>query len=105
MIGMANRLISHFYNSRRSHGATDVEGLEDLPSSSGKSSIILAPIKATNHWIRANLIIPAAFGSHHQRLYWWCSIPTRMETVVVSLFWILNFVLCAISYGIFKDNL
>lgn len=105
LIGMANRLFSHFYNSRRRQGATDVEGLGDLPSSSGKPSVILAPIKATHHWIRANLIIPAAFGSHHQRLYWWCSIPTRMETVVVGLFWLLNLVLCAISYGVFENNI
>lgn len=105
VIGMASRLVSHLYNSRRSTIIADIEELEDSPSPSTRSSLLLAPIKATNHWLRAHLIIPAAFGTYHQRLYWGCSIPTRMETILISLFWILNFVLCAISYNVFEGNL
>lgn len=104
---MANRLISHLYNSRRSRTTTNLEGLGESPSPGTKSSVMLAPIKSIHHWTRANLIIPAAFGSHHQRLYWWCTIPTRMETVIVCLFWILNLILCAASINdsVFENNL
>lgn len=58
-----------------------------------------------DHWVRANLIIPTTFGTHHQRLLWWCSVPTRMETLVVLSYWALSLILCAVSYYIFTPNL
>lgn len=102
---MVNRLISHFVHSRRRQLATDVEGDGANPKSGARSSRLLSPFKSAHHWLRANLIIPAAFGSHHQRLYYWCTIPTRMETVIITLFWILNLILCCVSYEIFEPNL
>ncbi|RVX66609.1 hypothetical protein B0A52_09360 [Exophiala mesophila] len=105
LIGIANRFISHILASRSIRKTIDIEG--EAPASSPRTGLsrLLSPFVSVHHWFRANLIIPAAFGSHHQRLYYWCSIPTRMETIILTLFWILNFVLCCVSYDIFEQNL
>ncbi|RVX68247.1 hypothetical protein B0A52_07250 [Exophiala mesophila] len=94
-IGMASRFIFFVSRSRLRRPAADIEG-EGVTRKSG----LLSPFKAVHHWFRTNLIIPAAFGSHHQRLYYWCAIPTRMETLIVVMYWGLNIILCAISYEV-----
>ena len=92
---MASRFIFFVSRSRLRRPAADIEG-EGVTRKSG----LLSPFKAVHHWFRTNLIIPAAFGSHHQRLYYWCAIPTRMETLIVVMYWGLNIILCAISYEV-----
>ncbi|EXJ84251.1 hypothetical protein A1O3_04918 [Capronia epimyces CBS 606.96] len=101
LIGIVNRLFTHFFHARRTPTRGDVEERRvklHAPRS-------LSVFGTAHHWVRTNLIIPAAFGSHHQRLLWWCTVPTRMETVIVVSFWILNLVLCCVSYEIFVPNL
>lgn len=98
---MANRLITHLFTSRRVLAPVDIEGRDTSPTA--KQSFGL--FSSAHHWFRTNLIIPAAFGSHHQRLFYWCSIPTRMETLVVVAFWVLNLILCGVTYEIFYPNL
>ncbi|KEF58795.1 uncharacterized protein A1O9_03638 [Exophiala aquamarina CBS 119918] len=98
---MANRLVTHFFTSRRVSVVVDIEGRETSPTSKPSFGLY----SSASHWVRTNLIVPAAFGSHHQRLYFWCTIPTRMETLVVVAFWILNLILCGVTYEIFYPNL
>ncbi|KAK2798400.1 hypothetical protein FQN50_008840 [Emmonsiellopsis sp. PD_5] len=68
-------------------------------------SRVFSPFRSLQHWVRTHLIIPAAFGTHHQRLFYWCSVPTRIEAVVISLFYILSLVLTCVGYDVFKGNL
>lgn len=98
---MANRLVTHFFTSRRVSVVADIEGRG--ASLTSKSSFRI--FGSAHHWVRTNLIVPAAFGSHHQRLYYWCTIPTRMETLVIGAFWVLNLILCGVTYEIFYPNL
>lgn len=95
VIGMASRFISFVSTTRLRRPAVDVEG-EGATAKPGLAS----PFKAVHHWFRTNLIIPATFGSHHQRLYYWCAIPTRVETLIILMYWALNIILCAVSYEI-----
>lgn len=105
VIGMINRLSNYILQRRCVSSTKDVESTTSSTKARTSTSGPFAAIQSIHHWIRANLIIPAAFGSHHQRLLWWCNIPTRMETVIVTAFWILNLILCCISYDIFYPNL
>ncbi|PGH33087.1 hypothetical protein GX50_04069 [[Emmonsia] crescens] len=68
-------------------------------------SLLFYPFRWLHHWIRANLIMPAAFGTHHQRLFYWCSIPTRVEAIVIVLFYVLSLVLTCVGHDIFRGNL
>ncbi|KIV87953.1 hypothetical protein PV10_09231 [Exophiala mesophila] len=101
IVGMAHNLSSYLLSSRLYKGSGDVEG----KGTSANHKPAFGPLGTVNHWVRANLIIPTAFGTHHRRLLWWCNIPTRMETLVVLSYWFLNLVLCAVSYYIFTPNL
>lgn len=101
LMGIVNNLFTHFFHARRAAAPGDVEEHRAKSHSRSGSSVL----GAAHHWIRTNLVIPAAFGSHHQRLLWWCTIPTRMETAIVVSFWILNLILCCVSYDVFWPNL
>ncbi|KAK6002611.1 hypothetical protein QM012_001361 [Aureobasidium pullulans] len=56
-------------------------------------------------WVRVNLVIPPAFGTHHQRLLYWCTIPTRMESIVVAAFYILTTYLSVSHYRLISNNI
>jgi len=56
-------------------------------------------------WIRVNLVIPPAFGSHHQRLLYWCTIPTRMESIIVTAFYIFTTYLSVSHYRLISNNI
>ncbi|KAG2168769.1 hypothetical protein JADG_008508 [Aureobasidium aubasidani] len=62
-------------------------------------------MQSTWRWIQVNLIIPPAFGSHHQRLLFWCTIPTRMEMVVVATFYLLTTYLSVSHYRLISNNI
>ncbi|KAF7158180.1 hypothetical protein CNMCM5623_002846 [Aspergillus felis] len=90
LIGMLNNLLSTMVHYRLARQVIDVEG-ERSASKHG-------PLKVIHHWVKAKLIIPAAVGSHHQRLLGIVTLPTRLETIVVCCYWALNLILCAVSY-------
>ncbi|KIW82734.1 hypothetical protein Z517_01977 [Fonsecaea pedrosoi CBS 271.37] len=103
LIGIINRLITSFFQSRRLKAMDDVE--EGQNSSVKRRDELPGFIKFVYDWIRANLIIPAAFGSHHSRPVLWMTIPTRMETIIIVTFYVMNFILCCVGYKIFNPNL
>lgn len=88
--------------SRRSFGpedsAVDIESSAPAVRRDGSK-------RGTTSWLQAHLILPAAFGNHHRRTVWACSIPTRLNTIIVVAFYVLNFVLCCVTYKIFYPNI
>ena len=55
--------------------------------------------------MRAHLIIPSAVSTHHIQPLWMWQIPTRLESLVVILFWCLSVVLCSVNYIAYDGNL
>jgi len=55
-------------------------------------------------WFRSYITIPAAFGQYHLRLFWWCTIPSRFDSIIVFSFWSLAIALSCISYRPFPEN-
>ncbi|KIW68679.1 hypothetical protein PV04_04606 [Phialophora macrospora] len=104
LLGIINRVATHFFHSRRLRARTDIEGSQSSDSHKSRSGPI-AIASSIHHWLRAHVVIPAAFGSHHTRPLLWSTIPTRMETIIVTSFWIMTFILCCVSYYIFSPNL
>ncbi|KIW85903.1 hypothetical protein Z517_01296 [Fonsecaea pedrosoi CBS 271.37] len=105
LIGMINRLITHVSQSRRLKAKDDVEGGEASSSEKKSRSGPVAWVQSAHHWLRAQIIIPATFGSHHNRPLLWSTIPTRMETIVLVSFYIMTFILCCVGYYITSPNL
>jgi ferric-chelate reductase len=60
---------------------------------------------AAHNFLRTNFIIPPAFGSYHQRLFYYCTIPTRMEAVPIVVYYAMSFLFVFLSYDIFEGNL
>jgi predicted ferric reductase len=56
-------------------------------------------------WLRRNLTTPATFGDRCSRPYGWCTIPPRIQSLTISLFVILNIVVCSCSYRLTEGNL
>lgn len=98
-LGFLNRIHDYVFHSRLRRYSYDIERHYQQPHS--KSLTYLSPLKYVHNWIRTHLIIPATFGSHRQQLVWWCTIPTRMEAVVIGSYYALSFTLSCSSY----DNL
>jgi len=98
LIGILNRIITLVLTSRHNN-RRDIEQHQPIAITTE------GPLGAIRRWTQTYLIIPAAFGSHHQRLLYACTIPTRAETIVVAAFWILSLILCCVTYDVFYPNL
>jgi hypothetical protein len=104
LVGIVNRFATYVfgsYNSRKNADIEDAAGIHAARRESTYFKILESPY----HWLRTNLIIPAVYGSHHQQLFWWCSIPTRMEILVLVAYWTLSIVLCVVNIDVFYPNL
>ncbi|KIW12012.1 hypothetical protein PV08_09286 [Exophiala spinifera] len=94
LIGIIRRLLHHLLSYRRAVLVRDLEGRQ---RQSERSAPLFGGVQ---HWIKANLITPAAVGSKHQRRSWFGTVPTRIEAIVVALFYLLVIGLCCVSYDL-----
>jgi hypothetical protein len=56
-------------------------------------------------WIRRCLILPPTFRQACQEPIRWCTIPPRLETILLTTYIILNIVYCFPGYDLFLPNL
>lgn len=99
LIGIANRLFAYLVRSRISarKPQNDTEAINRLRIS--KSSSL-------DRWFQSHIILPAAFGYRHQQPWGWCTIPTRIQSLIVFAYVLLNILACAIgNYGGFEGNI
>ena len=54
--------------------------------------------------IRAHLLLPATFRKSCAVAHWYGTIPPRIETLIITIFVIINVVLCAVRYEAFDRN-
>ncbi|KAI2004749.1 hypothetical protein LOZ52_004990 [Ophidiomyces ophidiicola] len=98
--GIVYRLYIVFFNIKRSRFGVDEEG-----NGSNKHSLLPRPLAKISHWFQTTLVIPGAIKPYHQRPFYWCAIPTRLEGLVIGGFWLISFVLCAVNYRVFEGNI
>ncbi|PYI23140.1 putative plasma membrane ferric-chelate reductase [Aspergillus violaceofuscus CBS 115571] len=72
-------------------------------SSSGLRRLCL-PLQNLRHWIQVYLVVPHPLRSHSRKLLWW-TFPTRLDAIVVLLFWALSIAVCTVSYRLIPDNI
>ncbi|PKS11020.1 hypothetical protein jhhlp_002779 [Lomentospora prolificans] len=56
-------------------------------------------------WLKRFITVPATFGYRCLQNVGWCTIPPRVESLIILLFIIINTVFCVIGYPIFDGNL
>ena len=57
------------------------------------------------NFIKRYITVPATFGYTHSQNIGWCTVPTRIQSITIAAFVIMNIVLCSISYRVFAHNL
>ena len=56
-------------------------------------------------WLKRFVTMPATFGYKCLQNVGWCTIPPRVESLIILVFIILNTLLCVIGYPFFDGNL
>jgi hypothetical protein len=99
-VGIVHRVVRHLLRRRLANTQVDVE-------STGPLSRVKKPSTLFNcyHWVRTFLIVPGALRPYRSRLFYWCSIPTRMETIVIGLYWSFSIISSSITYEAIDGNL
>jgi hypothetical protein len=55
--------------------------------------------------LKRYLIVPATFGYRRSQNIWWCTIPTRIQSITIGAFISVNIILCTCSYRVFPNNM
>jgi hypothetical protein len=100
LIAMLSNAINLFSHRQASRSVPDVEG-SDGPSVPVKQSLI----GKIHHWLKTNVLIPSIFGTKHRQLYHGFTVTTRMETIIIGLFWSLSIILSSVNIRTFEGNL
>ena len=56
-------------------------------------------------WTKQYIILPGTFGYRHQEPLGWCTIPTRVQSLIIVGFVGLNIILSSIRYTSFLQNI
>ena len=56
-------------------------------------------------WIRRRLLLPATFGQHCQDPVGWCTIPPRLESMLLLVYLTMNIVFMFPGYDLFAGNI
>lgn len=100
-IGLGSRLVSLIQGLRRKEWQrlpTSPDGFNSPRTRPGISSWLQALFKRY-------IAIPAAFNNRCSQPFGWCTIPTRIQSLTIFAFVVLNIVLCSISYRLTDGNL
>lgn len=104
-IGLINRVLlslTQRMNPKRMHSESVPLGVAE-----GNTSLSTRNSRLRNVgvWLKAHLIIPAAFGYKKSQSFGWYTVPPRIESLTILAFIILN-IFCTIhGYHIFPNNL
>jgi len=70
-------------------------------------------IEGTSSWqpnkfvtyIKRHFLLPATFGTAHIRRRFFLSIPLRSQTILISLYLMINLIFMCVDYDVFEANL
>jgi hypothetical protein len=87
--------------------------LQDAESSGAvrrnkRTGILAKLIDIPMHYLRTYLVMPATFApflTNHQQVYYWHTIPRRLDSIIVFGFWALCIILGCVDYQSFSGNI
>ena len=96
---MINRLSAVFASRSARRRGADPENLA-AHGTKGKN------VSSVQTWLRQHVTLPATFGYTHVQSKWgFCTIPTRIQSILVLIYLILNILFCAVDYDVFPMNI
>ncbi|KAH7333180.1 ferric-chelate reductase [Rhexocercosporidium sp. MPI-PUGE-AT-0058] len=106
VIGLSSHIGQYLLSSR--HHNTKWQSLPhddndamDEPTTKWKRSLFDKPYTLLKRYVT----VPATFGYKRSQNVRWCTIPTRVQSLTIGAFVVINIVLCSCSYRIFADNM
>lgn len=98
-VGMVNRLFTAVvqWRMRRTY--------QDSEASIDRRQISKPRFSGIRSLIQRHVTLPALFGYRHQEPLGWCTVPTRIQSVLVFAYVAINLVLCSVTYRAFDHNL
>ena len=98
-ISVTNRMLAIVFQSHAFTKATrDVEGKPF--TTTGRFGVIE---KINNMWSK-HILLPATFGYRHVQPWGWCTIPTRIQSILIFIYVALNVIFSCLSYELFDNN-
>ena len=55
--------------------------------------------------VKKHVTVPATFGYTRSQNIWWCTIPTRIQSLTIAIFIVLNIAACSFGYTLFAGNM
>ena len=95
---MMNRLMAIIVYRRRVRGVVEPEGSSSHDSDGKKIGVLRS-------WIKRYITLPATFGYSHQQPMGYCTLPTRLQSIIVFIWVALNVIFCSVDYTAFDGNL
>ncbi|TVY91322.1 putative ferric reductase transmembrane component [Lachnellula willkommii] len=100
LIGIIDRLINFLLSMRNSEASDQQRAIEAQSARRSHSTVF----SKTYRWFQANLILPPAIGTHHQRYLFGFTMPTRIVALIIIAYYIWSILICTISYDVFYPN-
>ena len=100
VFGMGNRLFALIvtWSLSRRHGNS--EAISERRISNSKSSFAVV-----RRLVRRYITLPATFGYRHQQPFGWCTLPTRIQSLMIFLYIGINIILSSVKYTAFAHNI
>ncbi|PQE09594.1 ferric reductase transmembrane component 4 precursor protein [Rutstroemia sp. NJR-2017a WRK4] len=73
-----------------------------------KAQGLLAPTSKLKHMVSTYVTTPALFepsSKHHVQLFWGFTLPTRLDFIIIFLFWAVIIVISCVDYQSFSGNI
>ncbi len=104
LAGLLNRLFTLVVVRAASRGHIDTSSSAETGKSLGGRK---SPrwLQAARGWTRRNVLLPATFGYRHLQPLGWATLPTRVQSLLVALFVVLNIIATAVGHSVYHDNI
>ncbi|KAL4736470.1 ferric reductase NAD binding domain-containing protein [Aspergillus similis] len=107
VLGMVAKFVS-FISTRR-HGHASTSSSRDTESNSIRHAKHTRGLLSTPlHYVKTYMALPASFApflTNHQQLFWYHTIPRRLDLLIVFGFWALCIILACVDYQSFEGNI
>ena len=99
LAGILNRLFAAVvhWRIRRTH--------QDSEADLNRRQLAKPRFSGARRLIQRHITLPAIFGYRHQQPLGWCTIPTRIQSLLVFAYVFLNLILCSVTYRADENNI
>jgi hypothetical protein len=107
LLGMVARFAGFVTSGQRTLTLQDAESSGAVRRNK-LTGILAKLIDIPMHYLRTYLVMPASFApflTNHQQVYYWHTIPRRLDSIIVFGFWALCIILGCVDYQSFSGNI